>query len=471
MTTSDSSRSRLLAASLLLSLLSVACSSNPAPADGELEDAGLPAVVGDAGTGDDAGTQDAGTRQDAGMHHDAGTEPDAGTQHDAGAQHDAGTPDSGPVDAGPVIEVPPDGGTVVTSTLSGRLTEAGSPYRVVGDASGVVTIPSGQVLTVEPGVVLDFRGRPEVTEADVEAGSPDSVMNHQAGRVEVRVYGAIRVQGTAEKPVLLTSTNPYGWWGINFYGENSVGSGHPVFEHMILEKVRKNQYNGPRDFTRAALWAYYPGPVTIRHSVFRDNEASAHCGALDLMFTDGSRVEHTTFVNNRVVEIDRFAQRGTYSLSGGGAVCVTHGRNSVLRDNTFRDNSAAAFGGFRFGDLWPRPLLTWPNELGRFDLGGGGALLYFQPDNDLIEGNLFENNEMVLGPGSVIYLEDVGTRTVTFRANRFVNNRAGMGGVITCSRGAGDVELVVAPDNVFTSNTVDGRPSPNTTGDCTVGAR
>jgi hypothetical protein len=305
----------------------------------------------------------------------------------------------------------------------------------------------------------------------VDPQSPDSVMNHQAGRVEVRVYGGIRVQGSAEKPVLLTSTNPYGWWGINFYGANSVGSGHPVFDHMILEKVRKNQYNGARDWTRAALWAYYPGPVTITRSVFRDNEASAHCGALDLMFTDGSLVEGNSFINNRVVEIDRFAQPGTYSLSGGGAVCVTHGRNSVVRNNVFRDNSAAAFGGYRWSALWPRPLLTWPNDMGRYDLGGGGALLYFQSDNDLIEGNLFENNEMVLGPGSVIYLEDVGTRTVTFRNNRFVSNRAGMGGVITCSRGAGDIELVVTPDNVFTGNTVEGQPSPNTTGDCDVGAQ
>ncbi|MCP3139235.1 right-handed parallel beta-helix repeat-containing protein [Pyxidicoccus xibeiensis] len=456
---------------LALGALVAACSSNPGTKpDGvtQDEDSGTTDGVEDGGPtpAGDAGTDDAGTDAGTGAGTDAGT--DAGTSAGTDAGTDAGSDGGtgGGADAGPVIPVPTDGGTVITSTLSGRLTAAGSPYRVVGDANGVVTIPRGQSLTVEPGVILDFRGRPDVTEADVDRASPNSVMNHQRGRVEVRVYGAIRVQGTAQQPVLLTSTNPYGWWGVNFYGQNSVGDGHPVFAHMVFEKVRKNQYNGDRDWTRGALWAYYPGPVTITDSVFRDNEASAHCGAVDLMFTDGSRIENTVFDNNRIVEIDRFAQPGTFSMSGGGALCITHGRNSVVRGNTFRDNTVEAYGGFVTTALQPRPLLTYPNPQGIVDLGGGGAILYFQPDNDLLEDNLFEANEVVLGPGAAIYLEDVGTRTVTMRRNRFVNNRGGAGGTLVCNRGAGTVELVVTADNVFTGNTLNGQPAANLTGDC-----
>ncbi|MFP2909620.1 right-handed parallel beta-helix repeat-containing protein [Pyxidicoccus sp. 3LFB2] len=435
---------------LTLGLFFAACSSSPdpKPPDTGVEDAGTP-----DGSGEDGG--DVTPASDGGS--DGGsTNPGTDGGQDAG----------GGVDAGPVIPVPTDGGTVVTGTLSGRLTEAGSPYRVVGDANGVVTIPKGQVLTVEPGVILDFRGRPEVTAADVDPSSPDSVMNHQKGRVEVRAHGAIHIRGTAAKPVLLTSTNPYGWWGVNFYGQNSVGDGHPTFEHMVFEKVRKNQYNGDRDWTRGALWAYYPGPVTITDSVFRDNEASAHCAAVDLMFTDGSRIENTVFAGNRIREIDRFAQPGTYSMSGGGALCITHGRNSVVRGNTFSDNGVEAFGGFVTTALEPRPLLTYPNPQNIIDLGGGGAILYFQPDNDLLENNVFQRNFVALGPGAAIYLEDVGTRTVTMRGNRFENNRGGAGGTIVCNRGSGDVELVVSADNVFTGNTLNGQAAPNMTGDC-----
>ncbi|NVJ19035.1 right-handed parallel beta-helix repeat-containing protein [Myxococcus sp. AM010] len=433
-------RSRSLFA-LPVVLVLAACSSGP-------EDRPAP--------GDDAGVTDGGA--------DAGT-PDSGT--DAGVT-DSGT-DAGTPDAGPDIEVPEDGGTIVRGTLTGRLTVGGSPYRVVGDANGVVTIPQGQVLTVGPGVILDFRGQPEVTERDVDSDAPDNVMNHQAGRVEVRVYGAIQVQGTAEAPVLLTSTNPHGWWGMNFYGASSVGSGDPVFEHMIFEKVRKNQYNSDRDWTRGALWVYYPGPVTITDSVFRDNESSANCGALDLMFTDGSRVENTVFENNRIREIDRFAQPGTSSMAGGGAVCITHGRNTVLRGNTFRGNFVEAFGGSLTSDLWDRPILTWPNPGGIFDLGGGAAIHYFQPDNDLLEGNVFESNFIPLGPGAAVQLEDMGgSRTVIMRGNRFVNNRGGAGGVITCNRGSNTGELVITRDNVFTGNTVNGQPATNMTGDCGV---
>ncbi|QSQ24186.1 right-handed parallel beta-helix repeat-containing protein [Pyxidicoccus parkwayensis] len=446
---------------LALGLLAAACSSSPEPKPptAQEEDSGTQSGGEDSGTqpgGEDSGTADAGT-----SGTDAGT---SGTDAGTGGGTDAGT--GGGTDAGPVIPVPTDGGTVVTNTLSGRLTEAGSPYRVVGDANGVVTIPKGQVLTVEPGVILDFRGRPEVTEADVDSSAPASVMNHQKGRVEVRVYGAIHVQGTAQKPVLLTSTNPYGWWGVNFYGHNSVGDGHPSFEHMVFEKVRKNQYNGDRDWTRGALWAYYPGPVTILHSVFRDNVASAHCAALDLMYTDGSHIEDTLFEHNRIFEVDRFAQPGTYSMSGGGAVCITHGRNSVTRGNTFRDNGVEAYRGYLTTALEARPLLTWPNPQNISDLGGGGAMHYFQPDNDLLENNLFESNFVAQGPGAAVYLEHVGARTVTMRGNRFVTNRGGAGGTIVCNRGSGTADLVVTADNVFTGNTLNGQPATNITGDC-----
>lgn len=425
-------------------LVLAACSSGPDDRPAPRDDAGVP-----------DGGADAGSDGDAGSDTDAGT-PDSGT--------DAGTPD-----AGPDIEVPEDGGTIVRGTLTGRLTVEGSPYRVEGDSNGVVTIPRGQVLTVGPGVILDFRGRPEVSERDVDSDAPDNVMNHQAGRVEVRVYGAIQVRGTADAPVLLTSTNPYGWWGMNFYGANSVGSGDPVFEHMVFEKVRKNQYNSDRNWTRGALWVYYPGAVTITDSVFRDNESSANCGALDLMFTDGSRVENTVFENNRIREIDRFAQPGTSSMAGGGAVCITHGRNTVLRNNTFRGNFVQAFGGSLTSDLWDRPILTWPNPQGIFDLGGGAAIHYFQPDNDLLEGNVFDGNFIPLGPGAAVQLEDIGgSRTVVMRGNRFVNNRGGAGGVITCNRGSNTGELAITRDNVFTGNTVNGQPATNMTGDCGV---
>jgi hypothetical protein len=342
---------------------------------------------------------------------------------------------------------------------------AGSPYRVVGNAQYVVTLPKGQTTTVEPGVVIDFRGNPAVTNADVRDGARD-VMNHQNGRVELRVYGRILVQGTAAAPVTFTSTNPYGWWGMNFFGTQSKGDGDPVFQHMVFEKVRKNDYNGERDRTRGALWAYYPGPVTIQHSLFRDNEASGKCGALDLMFTDGSVVTDTVFENNRTRDIDRFAA-GDGATSGGGAMCVTHGRNSVVRGNTFRNNTLSAFRGGQSNALQPRAYEVWPNTTNHYDLGGGGALHSFQPDNDLIENNRFEDNVAVRGPGAAIYLEDVPNAGVTLRGNTFTGNQAGAGGVIVCNRGGGTgVELVLGEGNTFSGNTVNGASAPQVTGDC-----
>ncbi|MFY2558444.1 hypothetical protein ACN469_12505, partial [Corallococcus terminator] len=117
--------------------------------------------------------------------------------------------------------------------------------------------------------------------------------------------------------------------------------------------------------------------------------------------------------------------------------------------------------------LTVRPLLAWPNSQNTYDLGGGGALHYFQPNNDSIFNNVFEGNFVTRGPAAAIYLEDVGTRAVTLRGNRFTGNHAGAGGVVVCNRGNGEVELVES-NNAFDGNDVNDSPAPNVTGDCTV---
>jgi hypothetical protein len=110
---------------------------------------------------------------------------------------------------------------------------------------------------------------------------------------------------------------------------------------------------------------------------------------------------------------------------------------------------------------------VWPNNTNHYDLGGGGALHYFQPDHDLIENNRFENNAAVRGPGAAIYLEDVPNAGVTLRGNTFTGNQAGAGGVIVCNRGSGNAtELVLGPGNTFSGNTVNGASAPEVTGDC-----
>ena len=362
--------------------------------------------------------------------------------------------------------------TTVYGTLSGTLTLAGSPYRVVGNEQNVVTVPAGSTLVVEPGVVVDFAGSPDVTAADIHASSPNTVFDHKLGRVEMRVYGGILVNGADGNRVTFTSTNPWGWYGINFYGPDSVGDGDPVFNYLVFEKVRKDLYNEDRDWTRGALWAYYwDAPVTITHSVFRNNIAAGKCAALDLMFSNGSLVEDNLFENNKIFQVDRYGVDGSESYSGGGAMCITHGQNTVVRGNVFRGNGVASYrmrqaSEENYGELVPRPIQEWPNDAGRYDLGGGAALHSFQPSHDLLEDNLFENNFIELGPAAAIYAEDGNTNALTLRNNRFVNNRAAAGGVIVCNRGRNIDSVVIESNNVFTGNLAGNSPAPVVSGDC-----
>jgi|GEM_PF-6205965 len=49
--------------------------------------------------------------------------------------------------------------TIPSGDVSGTWTMAGSPYYINGD----INVPAGQLLTIEPGVVLDFLGYYKLT--------------------------------------------------------------------------------------------------------------------------------------------------------------------------------------------------------------------------------------------------------------------------------------------------------------------
>lgn len=79
-----------------------------------------------------------------------------------------------------------EGLTPLSGEVSGTLTRQGSPYFV----AGTLRVPPGQTLTVEPGVVLKFRGYRKFRDPDL-------------GRLVVE--GAIRAVGTPEAPIVFTS--------------------------------------------------------------------------------------------------------------------------------------------------------------------------------------------------------------------------------------------------------------------------
>lgn len=79
-----------------------------------------------------------------------------------------------------------EGLTPLSGEVSGTLTRQSSPYFI----AGTLRVPPGQMLIVEPGVILKFRGYRKFRDPDL-------------GRLVVE--GAIRAVGTPDAPILFTS--------------------------------------------------------------------------------------------------------------------------------------------------------------------------------------------------------------------------------------------------------------------------
>src|SRR5262249_31250597 len=89
------------------------------------------------------------------------------------------------------------GGNVINQTWS----PAGSPYIIQGD----ITVPSGALLNIQPGVDVQF------ATTDGMAAELDT------GRVELTVKGTLNALGSAALPITLHvpgSSSTTGWYGV-----------------------------------------------------------------------------------------------------------------------------------------------------------------------------------------------------------------------------------------------------------------
>jgi len=229
--------------------------------------------------------------------------------------------------------------TDVSGSQSGVWTLAGSPYRVTGQ----LTVPSGQTLTIEPGVEVNFQGHYKFT-----------------------VNGKLMAIGAEGAMIRFTTDNQaIGWGGIRISSGDISELSHCRIEYG---KTPAGEYP---DIHGGGL-ALLGSDAVVTSCTFADNDATGGDlgmgGAVYAYGTGGAAEPLTRFVDCTFT--------GNHCYGEGGAIKFTGDWNSEVVGCTFIGNDC--------------------------DYGGGAISLY-NVDGTRIERCVFADNYTMFANGGAIH--------------------------------------------------------------------
>jgi hypothetical protein len=217
----------------------------------------------------------------------------------------------------------------VSGNQSGTWTSAEGTYNIVSN----VTVPAGQMLTIEPGVEVIFTGlfRIQVLGTlSAQGTSQDSIIfRHQTAGQQ---HGSIDIStGTTASTLeycriqdgVADGSSTFGG-GTDYHGAGVyVSSGSHIIRHCRIVN-NEATYGG-------GMFAFGPSSLTIEANVFSGNDASLGGGIGLTGSACNPTITNNVFANN--------------TASSGGGVNVYSDTEPVLFNNTFYNNSASLSGG------------------------------------------------------------------------------------------------------------------------------
>ncbi len=241
------------------------------------------------------------------------------------------------------------GQTTVSGTQSGTWTTAGSPYQVTGD----ITIPTGQTLTIEPGVTIEFQAH-----------------------YRIYVQGKILANGTEANPILFTSVDHNtGWGGIRLYEIPEIS----IFRYCHFT-YGKTSATGNYPDMHGGAFVLKDADAEFYHCRFENNDATGDDngmgGAIYCMNTGSStqsltRFEDCIFKNN-------------HAYGEGGAIKFTNdGKTPIIRCQFINNNAGYGGGAILYYTAYDAQIVQSLFYMNSADNSGGGAIKTLNPQTDL----------------------------------------------------------------------------------------
>ncbi len=240
--------------------------------------------------------------------------------------------------------------------LTGNLDLEKSPYIFTGD----ILIPNGEILTIAPGVRVEFDGY-----------------------YKIDVQGAIQANGSADNPIVITTTQTQesnGWNGLHF-DQTSADNAASVLKYCEISNAKAK---GETEAAKGgALYIKNFSKLHIAFCKFTNNSADDRGGAIHLS-ASYCNIENCLFQQN--------------TTSGRGGAISLNSSIPVIRNNIFVANSSGLGGvGFFYNSS---PIL-YNNTIINNTAGAGGAfyLDVSEPHfyNSVFWGNSSGGGQITLG--------------------------------------------------------------------------
>ncbi|MCC7173499.1 MAG: DUF1349 domain-containing protein [Planctomycetes bacterium] len=284
--------------------------------------------------------------------------------------------------------------------VSGTWTNLYSPYEIACD----VVVPDGQMLTIEPGVTIEF-----------------------LGPYSINVEGTLRALGSAADSIRFTTdtlTNPDGWRGIRFLNaEPSSALDYCILEYGKVTGLVDSGYGG-------AVYCSASSP-TFSNSTFRHNTArngggvnlNVNCNALisNCVFDDNDALERGggLWIWDSAPVLTSCVFTGNTAITGGGAIRARQNVRLTIDSCTVTGNEGTSAGGGLFASamcsLWVSNSIFDGNHAQQ----GGGW--YSDTAFVAIDESSFESNTAQWGGAANINRSMTGS---TVSSSRFVTNQS-----------------------------------------------